>query len=392
MLILYVACSDGLPGYAENKTPNATGVSRGFNVSWTVFGRLLEALADEKYTSERRKSEELIVHSQGIHVPRGQQMWDIERMAAIREQALGHAKEYLSEPELLAKKTIMMLAKINQWAATANSVKYSNLGPNVVEWFQNEITRWANALELLDDDGEALGFTAVDFLEDIDDDERTNIDFSGALDVEGARCVMAQIALVSRLRSFYTGNGRELLPRRLENAVSQIKDNWEAQPEFWLVNNDSTVKHDRLLLERLVRRGFAHILDDTGSCGLSPLPAAAISFKQIGLSKGALQTRANQLARELHNVVTGENGVNGGTGKVADKTNGSGKTGTQAGLASFWNQTPKAAPTNLPEPEVLEIDGSDPDSDIEIISPSYKRKDEGKDESSGSEEKKLRTS
>ena len=99
--------------------------------------------------------------------------------------------------------------------------------------------------------------------------------------------VAAQIAMMSRLRSLYVAyEGDSILLEKFEKSSAIVRasgDIWDHQPEGW------TAKYDTLLISRLVHFG----LTDKFTEGEDAM---------FSLSKGSVQQRANQLARELHSA------------------------------------------------------------------------------------------
>lgn len=382
-IILSVACAFGLPVW-KNEDPAALfatssdsprSKSSPYGMSWAGYGAKVAVAADELFQKEKEKLTKmendfssLTDSNQSTARNYPQELENAERAYGLKERAAGQAADYAQEPETLAKKTIMMLAKVQRHMGKATTGLTSvclatelALGPKVIAWLENEIMNWASSLDLLDTAGRPLGFTAVDFIDDLPESERAAIEIAAIMDKKGSRAVMSQMALMTRLRSLFLG--KEPKAARLEKALISLVasgDKWEWEPTWWATANSqskekSTIRNDQLLLERLLHRGFAGVLEDTKSYGLGDVAAARTSFKNLGLTKAAVQVRAGQLARELHAVES-----LGETFRWLDekrsKSNGPSQArGTvQTGLSSFFGQ----AKGN--DAEVIDVDSPSP--------------------------------
>jgi hypothetical protein len=192
------------------------------------------------------------------------------RILRSKESSLSQAKEYVCEPEVLAKKTIMLLAAVCKEHARANSQLASSsddgVGSEVLNRFGVEINKWATSLDLLDHFGHALAFTAIDFLDDIPQSQRCKVDISALLNGEGAQTIMAQIAMLWKLRSVCSIDTGCNLSEIVLKAVHRFDfgKTWDKKPVDW---SDA---HDVVLIKRLVDVGLTepvlesmHVLGET---------------------------------------------------------------------------------------------------------------------------------
>ena len=283
--ILSVACSRGLPLWTPDwqmaLSAPVSDVQCGgpYSWSWLQFGQAISKLASDLLASENERLKELKKIEKSSSSP---DLFNAKRMQALKERAVYQAAEYATEPDTLAKKTIMMMAKINRYMG--KPIKYDyGLDHKVMACLDADIQHWASSLDLLDNVGRPLGFTAVDFIDDLPEPERTAIEISAILDKKGSRGIMSQTALMSQLRSIFlsciqSGSKDQLLDAAASNVASR---NWDAKPPWWgkqVQGDGSTIQHERLLLERLLRSGFEGVLDDERSYGLADVVSLNPSF------------------------------------------------------------------------------------------------------------------
>jgi hypothetical protein len=89
---------------------------------------------------------------------------------------------------------------------------------------------------------------------------------------------------------------------------SKIDEAWEKRPVWWCESSDESKSgHNFLLLQRLAEHGFLNVLADASGFGSSDMVRdTALSLKDLGLSKVAIQQKVNQLVRELHSLEESE--------------------------------------------------------------------------------------
>ena len=271
-LILSVACQHGIPAFSESWTQlvdpeNSSQLKR---MSWVHFGAMLE-----KFSSSAEK-----------------------RPGSF---AADEAKSYSADPEVLAKKTVMIFSKFMHRIGMISSSSRSDqgLGSKVVKWLTNDLTEWAKALQIVSTSGEPLTFTASDFIEDCDDQDRVEV--VSAFDKQRCRDVFAQVAALCRLQSAVATCSGDLLVARVQQASANClqfpDDLWrEFHPKSWKIGTD-----DLLLVKRLTSSGFLELIENKSSQGVSS-KLSSKSFRQCGLNERILQHRVNELVRELHEI------------------------------------------------------------------------------------------
>jgi hypothetical protein len=293
--ILTVACYKGLPVWSDDferivtgSVPAADGSSRKrpYALTWAEFGRCVaehaKSLLNMQKTKVNRMEEDLKSRStEKLKAPLRHKIREAEDVRDTRERAYEQSQDYASDPETLAKKTIMMLSKIRELSedllalASVSSSSARRRGAAIVRWLKDDLRRWGKSLDLLDDSGDIFALTAVDFLDDVEDEERSAIEVSSVFDHEGCLKVMEQVALMSRLRSIFLSCDRVAKQRVLEGAVREVEGSsepWEGRPDWWGSRKgeegESTLHHDQLLLERLMHSGFDVVLEDKKSYGV----------------------------------------------------------------------------------------------------------------------------
>ncbi|VEU34941.1 unnamed protein product [Pseudo-nitzschia multistriata] len=307
---------------------------------------------------------------------------------AVKEEAARLVNDFTHKPnERLSKKSIMLMEKVRAYGTAKVSTgkvttKYENyLGPKIPRWFGKELARAAATHEILDDENKPQSWTTADISETIQNNPEYNKSIVSAfLDKTSARQVTSQISMLSRLRSILVQCSEKEFRSKLSRAIRQSKrndDDWEKKPSWW---EDSTEEHSFLLLTKLSEYGFAKIMtavkarDGFGAAGEDYDNMTALK-----LTKPSIQTRANQLVRELHAIedhesmlqmvakrrkssqgkidslaVLGKSGKTGSGLKNPSPTNGSSSTtptsggkskkGTvQTGLKAFFSATPSSS-------------------------------------------------
>lgn len=342
VLILSVACSMGLPCWKEDwgaVMPVSQTQSRKnpYTLTWASFGRAAAELGQEALATGKanvNKTEGEISRVTNLENPTTkdsyvQKLFKLENQHERKKRAAEQALEYSLEPETLAKKTIMMMSKIQRFATEKLKRSKgwdSSTGERLISWLKADLSRWAASLDLLDNGGNPLGFTAVDFIDDLPEKERESIEIAAIMDRKEGRDVLSQAALMNRLRSvFITACETNTKPMKVELAAEKaMQSKWDGQPDWWLHGG---TKHDQLLLERLLHSGFSGVIHNSKAYGFGPVVSAdrscrqfsrrathtailkvgaGVSFASAGMSAAIIQTRATRLAIELDSLDTND--------------------------------------------------------------------------------------
>lgn len=276
-LILHTISEYGIPSMSVN------GGITGAPVTWVTLGKSVVELGRiflEKAAAKVEMVQSAVGDPASMSVIK-QNASRIEEDYYNKETALGQATDYAAEPETLAKKTIMMLEKLRRHmgsvSVTAFTARSDNgLGSKILVWIRKQLHRWASSLDLLDDSGRPLAFSAIDFLPDLSESEKDSIHVAAILDRKGCRCVISQIAMLTRNRSLLDSRSREELLLKIDKAaktVSATGDAWGKQPEWWTADegspNQLSANNDALLLERLRTNGFGRVLAAKGRANLT---------------------------------------------------------------------------------------------------------------------------
>jgi hypothetical protein len=308
--ILAVACSKGLPvwndkvdwviagGGGSGPSSSSAGRSRPYALTWAEFGRHVSeharSMLDLQAAKVNRLEDDIATRPPDqLNTQVRYRLRVEESTRDVRERAFEQAEDYANEPETLAKKTLMMMSKVREMAVDTPPVASSSASsssPNgtkgksgVVGWLRDDLRRWGKSLDVSDETGDPFALTAVDFQDDVAEEERSAIEVSSVLNVDGCWGVLEQVALMSRLRSIFLSCERGAKQRILEGAVDAIdgsgirsssssKKKWASQPEWWAAREghggQTTLHHDQLLLERLMHSGFDGVLLDQKSYGV----------------------------------------------------------------------------------------------------------------------------
>jgi hypothetical protein len=282
-LILQIICSQGLPVWHDalksgSEVSSADSAAHGakYTTTWLSVGRSLTSLAQscvKKAAEKARKARKEYEKAKESDREKAEgNALESERVFVGRETASEQAIEYAADPETLAKKTIMMLEKLRRHmvpvSLSQNAIRSSDngLGAKIVLWLAKEIERWSISLNLVDDKNCPLAYSAVDFLEDLSEEEKSGVEIATAFDKRGCRNVLSQVASVSRIRSVYVEYRYEDLLAKTEKATKNLVasgDVWEQKPDWWGPPSQpqGSTSHDSLLLERLLSSGFDSILE-----------------------------------------------------------------------------------------------------------------------------------
>mmetsp|Transcript_21082 Transcript_21082/g.58594 ORF Transcript_21082/g.58594 Transcript_21082/m.58594 type:complete len:2371 (-) Transcript_21082:379-7491(-) len=235
---------------------------------------------------------------------------------ATRIEAARLANDFNDRPsERLSKKSIMLVEKVRAYGTGKVSngkgtSKYEHyLGPKIPKWFGKELARAAATYDILDDENKPQSWTTADISETIQNNPDYNKSVVSAfLDKLSARQVTSQIALMSRLRSVLTQHDEKEFRAKLLRAIKQSNrtdDEWDKQPEWW---DNSTEEHSFLMLTKLNEYGFTKImLVAKARDGFGAPNEDYDDMIDLKLTKPSIQTRVNQLVRELHAIEDHEN-------------------------------------------------------------------------------------
>jgi hypothetical protein len=328
-LIVTIATSHGLPVWVDDWQKlfrNKPSASNSRIFSWHDFYILLTEVADKRVDEYKKR---VIRIEKELKASLASEVQDITAQRSIQLQydsakdefnssvlAFEQIEEYQGELDNLAKKTIMLLAKIHvmmEVPANSTTTTLDGVGHDVVVWMKGEVRRWAESFELLGDDGKPLAYTAVEFLNEVPEEDRTTIEVSTVFDGRNCYWVAAQSASSTRLRSLLNAlPDIDILRHHLDDGTvssTQETTTWPKKPSDWTTASDVT------LLWRLLTYGYSPALlsttDDSYNDVASPsltttsptttMRVAVPAFSTMkGLSKGHLQFRADRLIRELH--------------------------------------------------------------------------------------------
>jgi hypothetical protein len=267
-LIISAVSSLGLPIWSANwEEIMTTNNDDPTTNSWSVIGLFLTDIARQQFsraTDQLSRTTKDLEHVQLISVASNENVTKLREVAVSnqekaqalfrsKQEVLRQADDYFSNLDHLAKKCILLLAKINMNKSMIEISQPDNgLGEAVLNWLNDEICKWAFSLDLLADDGKPLAFTAIDFLDDLSDKERVTIELYSSFDTNSCRMVFGQTALVTRLRSIYQRIDKTRLGSILEMSSRRLQEEGEAwkRPYAW------DLSCDKVLLHRLATFGF----------------------------------------------------------------------------------------------------------------------------------------
>jgi hypothetical protein len=227
-------------------------------------------------------------------------------------------KTYADDPNLFAKKCIMLLEairknmgpvdlqyvgekRINQLNKSENG-----LGTKVVHWFSKDLQKWAVHLGVLDEEGNVLSTTSITGTKD-----HPQLHDAALMTKRDCRTVFIQIAQQTRLRSIFLKHGMERLSTELIPKVvkqsSFIATEWEDRPSWWNVDPNNGIspycQDDIDLLAGILDYGYG---------GFDSLLNHDFSFcKRLSVegckdydsfTRSTVQVRINNLTRKLHEI------------------------------------------------------------------------------------------
>jgi hypothetical protein len=292
-LILSAVCTHGLPVQSMANLP--LDVISQESKHWSSLGLYVNKIAG---TQARRANEKLAKLASEFDSFKGMNqnaktsqfkaiilsnMQKAKIMLRSKQEVLRQSSDYLSNPDHFAKKCILLLAKIQESIAAFaphDSKLEQGLGSKVMEWVKMEICLWARKLELIADNGQPLAFTAIDFVDDIPENDRITIEIYSSFDKHACWSAMGQLALISRLRSICTFYNGSRLREKLDSAANSLVATghaWEKLPNGWDASSDI------VLLQRLAKFGFTNDLlqsrNDFGEQGQVSPPTMIIIFQ-----------------------------------------------------------------------------------------------------------------
>jgi hypothetical protein len=297
--LLLVICSHGFPVWNHNwqalVMPDAAvpgACTTMYSLNWKYLCDLLVKSLQRFLTKARKK----VAHAKKVleSMPDDQNGRDAkvtslalhhnacreyEKIDVAHEQAI----QYASDLEGLAKKAVMMMARVLKHMGPMSGASFTSksdlgVGMKVLRWLDQEIFRWARALRILDENNVLpLAYTAVDFLVHLHEDMRSTVEVVSVFDKSECRAVAAQVAMLCRLRSIFELYQGDDLTTRLWNAVKKCETVdgmvYENLPQWWgSISEDvnlptESIQHDNLLLVRLLKSGFYKVLENTQTFG-----------------------------------------------------------------------------------------------------------------------------
>jgi len=345
-LILSVICSQGLPVWMEDwealvdpqcYVSSDSRKGEEFVINWYRMGGVVLNAAtvwqDIASKNLRGKQRSLERNSANLTEDQVQELKheckqlreDLDRKLA----AIADARQLRSDPHQLARKSIMMLESLRRLmgpvesrsAGVTKKIKElsrqeNGLGPRVVQWASKELDRWANSLNIVDENGTCISSTASDYMEGLPD-----ANLAAFFDRKACRTIFIQVAQQTRLRSIFIKNGTNdvssLMPKVLRNSRKN-GDSWNKCPPWWSSREkdfpDATAsKDDTELLVGLLDygySGFDEMLKQNSSFrarienekkAYEESADNGEMFRPV-LTRSSAQLRANNLTRELNSL------------------------------------------------------------------------------------------
>lgn len=195
--------------------------------------------------------------------------------------------DYSSDNEGLAKKAIMLCAKIVKMVGSITPSMNSDngLGTRVLRFVADQVQLWATSMDVLDDAGQPYAVSAEDFLSELSESDRSGFVMSSSFDKKDCRGLLSQIAMISRARAIFSEQSGEV-EGRMEVAVASIPDKWNRQPSWWGTTRDRatshTILHDLLLMKRLLYSGFSGVLECKSTFSINAL--VSLGFEMLYFS------------------------------------------------------------------------------------------------------------
>lgn len=300
-LIIAASCEIGMPVWSDGWA-NTLADAESDMLSWQQFGLHLTGLANKalgksaaEMNRKRRRTEESN-NSQKENLVASFMI--AKESHASKQQSVDQAKEYARDPNSLAMKCTMLLSKFQSEMSDA-------AGSNVVNWLSNQILQWARCLGILDNEGNPIAATAVEFLDDLTPQERSTVKIVSIFDGKGCLSAMDQVAVVTGVRSLLAYDDDYVT-----TLVAEASDTvWHSKPKDWQLAQD-----DRTLLLRIKQFGMTEEMMKTSSSDTPPL-----RNKPYFLSVGDVQVRAGHLVRRMLRMCVLEKRKAGPSGGSAKK-------------------------------------------------------------------------
>ena len=216
----------------------------------------------------------------------------------FKEMTLMETKTYADDPNLFAKKCIMLLEAIRKNMGPVDlqyvgekkirqlNQSENGLGTKVVHWFSKDLQKWAVPLGVLDEEGNVLSTTSITGTKD-----HPQLHDAALMTKRDCRTVFIQIAQQTRLRSIFLKHGMERLSTELIPKVAKqsslIATEWEdidllaGVLDYGYGGFDSLLNHDFSFCKRLSAEGCK----DYDS-----------------FTRSTVQVRMNNLTRKLHEI------------------------------------------------------------------------------------------
>lgn len=284
-IILSALCKFGMPlwtaTFKDMQIKADQEMAKSVRFSWSDLGRqVLKFAGEELSKAKKRMLDTNEVHSRNSEDSKFDQsrsvliLLDMEKDISRKEEVVRQASSYALESENLAKKVTMLVAKLRDHSGPSTVTAFtmralSGLGTKVLLWLDQETGRWAESLDLMDHRKHPLAFTAIDFLDDVPVEDRSKIQISAILDKKGCRAILAQMAMITRLRAIAAILSKNELHSRIERSVMSLlesQDKWENEPKGWVKMNvsDQTIscEHDKKLVYCLIEHGLTDELLD----------------------------------------------------------------------------------------------------------------------------------
>lgn len=334
VLLLTVLASQGLPVFSErwasliNSESLAAEESNGerdeeheLRIFYFAMAQVIHAAAEVWLNIARKKlSQECDIHNDSNVIAER----DRDKIALLKkdhyfkEMTLMETKTYADDPNLFAKKCIMLLEAIRKNMGPVDlqyvgekkirqlNQSENGLGTKVVRWFSKDLQKWAVPLGVLDEEGNVLSTTSITGTKD-----HPQLHDAALMTKRDCRTVFIQIAQQTRLRSIFLKHGMERLSTELIPKVAKqssfIATEWEDSPSWWNVDTNNGIspyyQDDIDLLAGILDYGYG---------GFDSLLNHDFSFcKRLSaegckdydsFTRSTVQVRMNNLTRKLHEI------------------------------------------------------------------------------------------
>lgn len=401
ILIINVICSQGFPVWTDHwrdllndsdggVSPELQGPGYGYAISWQGVAYVFEQSAEYWHSSalkklvEKRKAFKKKFGANGsleadTSPAKLRLKGEIEEMSVdekFKRHTLSHAKSYIEDPSMLARKAVMLFEAIrirmgpveSKHGITLKKMKNlskteNKLGPFVLSWLGKELIRWARSLEILEANGRPMACTAADFVQEsmqYNDDDTIGV--AAIFDRKACRAAFTQASQQSRLRSIFLKSDESVLEKNVEKAARnclRMEDKWSSQPPWWNSGPSDDGARENLdldfdfeLLDGILEYGYSGFNEmmETKSCFTDyafPSDEEEDIISTLTTREG--EERANMLVRELHAL--DDTAENLALLHSSLPSSSASSAGVQTGIASFFAK--KSARS------VIEIDGDE---------------------------------